>query len=69
MSREAELRASEQMRDRIADELHAEAMRRSPNAGGGRVHRAFLGFERHVRSMAGRLADDAGIVPLSGDER
>ncbi|MDB5733197.1 MAG: hypothetical protein JWQ03_3092 [Variovorax sp.] len=59
MSREAELTASEQMRDRIADHLHASALSRGPNTGGGRVYRALLAIERRVRSLPGRLAQPA----------
>ena len=65
MTRAPELVASEQMRDRIASQLNAEAMRRSSNGGGGRVRRAFLGMERQVRALPGMIAQRLG--PTSSD--
>lgn len=55
MSREDELRASEQMRDRIAAILLQEALKRRMNSGGGRVRRALIGISRDIAALPGEL--------------
>ncbi|QUT04821.1 hypothetical protein KFK14_17545 [Sphingobium phenoxybenzoativorans] len=62
MSREAELRASEQMRDRIAAFLLGEALKRRMDSGGGRVRRALIGVAREIAAMPGEL-----FHPTDGD--
>lgn len=53
-SRDREIIASEQMRDRIVDVLHASAMQRRATSGAGRrKRRALLGIARKVRAIPG----------------
>ncbi len=57
ISREPELEASEQMRDRIADYIGAEIAKRNPeSSSGAKVRKALAHIEREVRNMPGRLA-------------
>jgi hypothetical protein len=56
-SRERELIASEQMRDRIADYVSSEIARRNPNSNAGaKVRKALVHIESAIRQMPGRPA-------------
>jgi hypothetical protein len=67
LSRRAQIRASEQMRDRIADYLHQQGIARTGST--SRKDALLFAMERVVRAMRGRADETASgaIEQISGE--